>query len=123
MRAKQTGFGALLRINRQRQNLTLSAVARALSVSVVYYRDVERGLRKPFSNVKVDFARLGVLLGIEPHELQRVAAQERGQLELDFRRVDHDTQQLAVLFANCVAKRKLAKGDLRQLRRVLADAS
>jgi hypothetical protein len=88
-------------------------------VSVVYYRDVERGTRRPFSSVAVDFDALAHLLGGKAADLQYAAAEERGQLELDFRGVDVDVQKLAVRFALCLSKRRLAKATLNQLRIVL----
>lgn len=116
-------FGHRLRTLREKKRLSLSSLARALGVSVVYYRDVERGMRRPFSSVKVDFDALAGVLGVEARELQRAAAEERGQLELDFRGADHEAQRLAVLFANCLSKRRLAKASLTQLRRLLERAS
>ena len=99
--------------------MNLSQVARALGVSVVYYRDVERGTRRPFSSIAVDFDALAQLLGTTAVDLQHAAAEERGQLEFDFRGVDLDTQKLAVRFAACLSKRRLAKATLNQLRTVL----
>jgi transcriptional regulator with XRE-family HTH domain len=116
-------FGRRLRTLREKKRLSLSSVARTLGVSVVYYRDVERGTRRPFSSVKVDFDELAGVLGAEARELQRAAAEERGQLELDFRSADHDAQRLAVLFANCLSKRRLVKASLTRLRRLLERAS
>lgn len=112
----------VLRKLREGKRLSLTNVARAIGVSIVYYRDVERGTRRPFSSVKVDFEVLATRLGADARELQRSAAEERGQLELDFRRTDHDAQRLAVLFANCLSKRRLAKANLTQLRRILERA-
>jgi transcriptional regulator with XRE-family HTH domain len=117
--SRRSSFGSLLRTLRERKRLSLTSVAKALSVSVVYYRDVERGTRRPFSSVKVDFEALASVLGAQAHELQRAAAEERGQLELDFRAADHDAQKLAVLFAHCLSKRRFAKASLNQLRRLL----
>jgi transcriptional regulator with XRE-family HTH domain len=116
-------FGAMLRTLRERKRLSLTSVARALGISVVYYRDVERSTRRPFSSIKVDFDILAGLLGVQANELQRAAASERGQLELDFRGADQDAQKLAVLFANCLSKRRLAKASLTQLRRLLERVS
>jgi transcriptional regulator with XRE-family HTH domain len=99
--------------------LTLSAVARALKVSVVYYRDVERGTRRPFSRLAVDFDALASLLGTSATELQHAAAEERGQLEFDFRGVDAETQKLAVRFAACLSRKRLAKATLNELRTLL----
>jgi transcriptional regulator with XRE-family HTH domain len=113
----------MLRMLRERRRLSLTSVARALGVSVVYYRDVERSTRRPFSNVKVDFDALANLLGVQSSELQCAAAEERGQLELDFRGADQDVQKLAVLFANCLSKGRLAKASLTQLRRLLERVS
>src|SRR5262249_51071563 len=99
---KRSSFGRRLRVRLDARRLSLSAVARELRVSVVYYRDVERGTRRPFSNVAVDFEALAQLLGTTSDDLQRAAAKERGQLEFDFRGVDLDTQKLAVRFAACL---------------------
>jgi transcriptional regulator with XRE-family HTH domain len=100
----------------------MSAVARAIGVSVVYYRDVERGTRRPFSSLKIDFEILGKALGTDPDKLQRAAAEERGQLELDLRGMNSEMQKLAVLFANCLSKRRLAKATIEQLRRAMQRA-
>ena len=99
--------------------MSLSAVARALGVSVVYYRDVERGTRRPFSGTAIDFDALAHVLATTSADLQHAAAEERGQLEFDFRGVDQDTQKLAVRFAACLSKRKLARATLNELRSVL----
>ena len=115
-------FGQLLRSLRQRRRLSMSAVARAIQVSVVYYRDVEHGTRRPFSSIKIDFATLAKTLGTDADELQRVAAEERGQLELDLRGMNVDMQKLAVLFANCVSRRRLAKATIEQLRQAMRRA-
>lgn len=116
---KRKSFGGRLRALREARGLSLSAVARELRVSVVYYRDVERGTRRPFSNIAIDFEALAHLLGTTSDDLQHAAAEERGQLEFDFRGVDLDTQKLAVRFAACLSKRRLAKATLNQLRTVL----
>ena len=115
-------FGSLLRSLRERQRISMSAVARAIGVSVVYYRDVERGTRRPFSSLKIDFEILGKALGTDPDKLQRAAAEERGQLELDLRGMNSEMQKLAVLFANCLSKRRLAKATIEQLRRAMQRA-
>lgn len=120
---RRLAFGPMLRMLRERKRLSLTSVARALGVSVVYYRDVERSTRRPFSSIKVNFDILAGLLGVQANELQRAAANERGQLELDFRGADRDAQKLAVLFANCLSKRRLAKASLTQLRRLLERVS
>ena len=99
--------------------MSLSAVARALKVSVVYYRDVERGTRRPFSSLAVDFDVLAKLLGASAADLQHAAAEERGQLEFDFRGEDADTQRLAVRFAACLSRKRLAKATLNELRTFL----
>jgi hypothetical protein len=99
--------------------LSLSAVARAIKVSVVYYRDVERGTRRPFSGIAVDFDALAALLGASAADLQHAAAEERGQLEFDFRGVDAEAQKLAVRFATCLSRRRLAKATLNELRMFL----
>jgi transcriptional regulator with XRE-family HTH domain len=120
--AHESAFGQLLRAHRQRRRLSMSAVARALEVSVVYYRDVESGTRRPFSRVRIDFAVLAKTLGTDADELQRAAAGERGQLELDLRGMNADMQNLAVMFANCVSKRRLAKATIEQLRQAMRRA-
>jgi transcriptional regulator with XRE-family HTH domain len=119
---RSSAFGQLLRSLRQRRRLSMSAVARALQVSVVYYRDVERGTRRPFSRVRIDFAVLAKTLGTDADELQRAAAGERGQLELDLRGMNADMQNLAVMFANCVSRRRLAKATIEQLRQAMRRA-
>ncbi|HEU4689891.1 MAG TPA: helix-turn-helix transcriptional regulator [Vicinamibacterales bacterium] len=116
---RRQSFGRRLRTLREARGLSLSAVARELNMSVVYYRDVERGTRRPFSSVAVDFEALAQLLGTASGDLQHAAAEERGQLEFDFRGVDLDAQKLAVRFAACLSKRRLAKAALNQLRTVL----
>jgi transcriptional regulator with XRE-family HTH domain len=115
-------FGQLLRSLREGRRLSMSAVARAIRVSVVYYRDVERGTRRPFSSIKIDFAALATTLGTDADELQRAAAEARGQLELDLRGTTPDMQKLAVLFANCLSKRRLAKATIERLRRAMRRA-
>jgi len=100
----------------------MAAVARAIHVSVVYYRDVERGTRRPFSSVKIDFTILAKTLGTDADELQRAAAEARGQLELDLRGTTSDMQKLAVLFANCLSKRRLAKATIERLRQAMKRA-
>ena len=116
---KQATFGRHLRALRQARGLSLTAVARELDVSVVYYRDVERGARRPFSSVAVDFDALADVLGGKAADLRYAAAEERGQLEFDFRGVDIDIQKLAVRFASCLSKPRLAKATLNKLRTVL----
>jgi transcriptional regulator with XRE-family HTH domain len=118
-----SSFGTLLKTLRERKRLTLTRVAAALSVSVVYYREVERGTRRPFSSIKVDFDILATILGGKPGDLQGAAALERGQLEFDFRGADQETHKLAVLFARCLAKRRLGKATLVKIRRLLEQAS
>lgn len=97
-------------------------MARTLKVSVVYYRDVECGTRRPFSSLAVDFDALARLLGTSAADLQHAAAEERGQLEFDFRAIDVDTQKLAVRFAACLSKKRLAKATLNELRALLEHA-
>jgi transcriptional regulator with XRE-family HTH domain len=120
--ADKRAFGQLLRSLRERRRLSMSAVARAIRVSVVYYRDVERGTRRPFSSIKIDFAALATTLGTDADELQRAAAEARGQLELDLRGTTPDMQKLAVLFANCLSTRRLAKATIERLRRAMKRA-
>lgn len=115
-------FGQLLRSLRQERRLTMSSVARAIRVSVVYYRDVERGTRRPFSSIKIDFATLATTLGTNEDDLRRAAAEARGQIELDLRGTTPDVQKLAVLFAHCISKRRLAKATIEQLRQAMRRA-
>ncbi|HET7698334.1 MAG TPA: helix-turn-helix transcriptional regulator [Vicinamibacterales bacterium] len=116
-------FGALLRSCRERRSLTLSRVARALRISVVYYRDVELGRRRPFSALKVDFEVLASILDADPEVLLSLAANERGQLELDFKSAGVDERRLALLFARSIGKKKLARAGIRDLTALLRKLS
>lgn len=112
-------FGKALKTYRLNKGLTLSEVARALRVSVVYYRDVENGQRLPFSSLRIDFDRLASLLGVDPDHLISLAAFSRGQLEFDFRSSNDQERALIVLFAGALRRRRLARADLRNISAVL----
>lgn len=112
-------FGTLLRTLRIQRKLTLSRVARALDLSVVYYRDVELGRRRPFSALKVDFDVLAGLLNVEVAVLLRSAVAERGQLEFDFRDAAPAECDVALLLVRCLRKKSLARADLRRLKDLL----
>jgi transcriptional regulator with XRE-family HTH domain len=116
-------FGALLRSSRKQRSLTLSRVARTLHISIVYYRDVELGRRRPFSALRIDFDALGEMLGLDPELLLGLAADERGQLEIDFKRAGADERSLALLFARVLGKKKLARANLKDLKALLRKSS
>lgn len=119
----EKSFGKFLRARRERRNLTLSTVARTLGLSVVYYRDVEMGKRRPFSALRVDFEVLAELLGTKVEELLLLAASERGQLEFNFREADKEAQEIALLVACTLGKKKLGRAQLRVLARQLKAVS
>lgn len=65
------GFGALVERERLRCGMSARELARRLGVSVVYLRDVERGLRGPFSAERT--RRVAAELGVAPGPLEHLA--------------------------------------------------
>jgi len=116
-------FGALLEKHRKRRGLTLSAVAKAIGVSLVYYRDVELGKRRAFSTVSVNFDKLGKLLDIDGQKLHLAAAAERGQLEFDFQSAGREERIFAVLVAQSLANKRMTKATRRRIVRILEKVS
>lgn len=112
-------FGRLLKSLRKGRQLTLSDVANAVGISVVYYRDIELGKRKPFSAMRVDFEVLAQKLGVEARVLLKSAANERGQLEFDFTAAGEYERRIAVLFAQRFSTGRIAKADLQRINKIL----
>jgi transcriptional regulator with XRE-family HTH domain len=94
-------------------------VARRLGISVVYYRDVERGQRRAFSAVKVDYEVLASVLDLDIDLLMSRAAGERGQLEFNFGRASKEERRVALLLARQLGRKKLAKSRLATLTSLL----
>ena len=101
-------FGQLLRSLREGRRLSMSAVARAIQVSVVYYRDVERGTRRPFSSIKIDFAALATILGTDAGELQR---RIRADELLDGERVVAKGHHEAAAFGGSLGREQCRDGE------------
>lgn len=77
-------FGKLIRELRTEAGITLSQVADALDVSIVYVSDVERGKRPPFVPAKI--RALANLLRESTTALLERAARERSSFEFDVSR-------------------------------------
>jgi transcriptional regulator with XRE-family HTH domain len=116
-------FGATIAAARKRQKLSISAMARAAGVSVVYYREVELGSRKPFSSLRIDFDILAGLLREDAAKLQTLAAGERGQLEFSFHGTRRDERRVLILLGRCLFKKRFTKAQLRRLETLLREAS
>jgi len=68
-------FGEMIREARQNSGLSLSGLATQLGVTKVYVSDVERGLRKPFTQERI--RSVAEILDLDVAELSWKAADER----------------------------------------------
>jgi hypothetical protein len=100
----------------------MTAVARSLKVSLVYYRDVELARRRPFSALKVNFDALARLLQADLNLLMHLAAIERGQLEFNFLAANDAERHIVLAMAQTLTKKRMSKARLRQIARILSDA-
>lgn len=73
-------FGSSVRGARNGLGMSLEDLASLMGVSRVYICDVERGLRKPFAQKRIP--RVAEILNLDPVELAKQAAIERGYVEL-----------------------------------------
>jgi transcriptional regulator with XRE-family HTH domain len=74
-------FGELIRSSRRRLNKSLQDVADALSVSVVYVSEVERGKRPPFTTERLP--ALARVLELDLDGLKAAAWAERKMIDWD----------------------------------------
>ncbi|MDE1154846.1 MAG: helix-turn-helix transcriptional regulator [Acidobacteriaceae bacterium] len=72
-------FGAMLRRTRRSANKTLSEMAEAAGVSIVYLSEVERGSKNPLSTDKI--LKIASALEVNPVPLIEQADQQRGIIE------------------------------------------
>jgi transcriptional regulator with XRE-family HTH domain len=68
-------FGEIIREARQNAGLSLDGLASQLGVTKVYVSDVERGLRKPFTQERI--RQVASILDLDPAELSWRAASKR----------------------------------------------
>ena len=73
-------FGEIVREARQRAGLSLEKLAVQLGVTKVYVSDVERGMRKPFTQPRI--REVAQILGLDPEELSRLGAVSREYVTL-----------------------------------------
>jgi transcriptional regulator with XRE-family HTH domain len=69
-------FGEMVRALREDAGITMGDLAKALSVSVTYISDIERGQRRPPSVQMVD--AIAKRLGVDPLGLHRLACEDKG---------------------------------------------
>lgn len=75
------GFGPKIRKIREQLKKSMSDIADAMGVSVVYVSDIERGRRNPPVGDKL--YKLAVSLNLDPKEVEEWALKERQKVELD----------------------------------------
>ena len=73
-------FGKSIREARNDMGMSLEDLAGVIGVSKVYVCDVERGKRKPFTQRRIPL--VAETLNLDPVELAKQAAIERGHVEL-----------------------------------------
>ena len=73
-------FGTSIRDARNQLGMSLEDLSSVMGVSRVYICDVERGLRKPFAQRRIP--KVAEILKLDPVELAKQAAIERGYVEL-----------------------------------------
>ena len=73
-------FGEIIREARQGAGLSLEKLAGRLGVTKVYVSDVERGMRKPFTQPRIE--KVASILGLDAEELSRAAAKRREYVTL-----------------------------------------
>jgi transcriptional regulator with XRE-family HTH domain len=74
-------FGEKLRALREAAKVTLRQLGKEVGCSAVYLSDVELGHRAPPSQEKI--IRIAEIINVDPNLLLRLAAQEKGRIELD----------------------------------------
>jgi len=74
-------FGEKLRELREKAKITLRQVSKQILCSAVYLSDVELGHRAPPSQDKI--VKIAEIIGVDPGPLLRLAAKEKGRIELD----------------------------------------
>lgn len=87
-------FGAFLRKEREKSNLTLKDITDKMGWSVVYLSDIERGKRNPPSDNNL--FKISKILGIRFWELLDLANRERGRVELSLHGKSESVTNLAL---------------------------
>lgn len=80
-RSASNSFGAKIRKIRETARKSLSDLAAAMGVSVVYVSDIERGRRNPPLGEKL--TKMAEFLNIDREEVETWALKERKKVELD----------------------------------------
>lgn len=89
-------FGEQLR--ELRADKSMSYVAKACGISVVYYSEVERGIKPPFCLKKFRYCDLANVLCTEEKFLRKLAMEERQTVDLDISRISDKAKRVAMLF-------------------------
>lgn len=92
-----TTFGTTIRGIRERAMKSMSDVAKAIGVSVVYYSDIERGRRNPPLGEKL--YKIADFFGIDKKEMESWAYRDRERVELDLKAKDGPVAEAALLLA------------------------
>jgi transcriptional regulator with XRE-family HTH domain len=104
-------YGEKFRKQRVLASKSLGDVARTLQLSAMYISDIERGRRGPLDNAQT--IEVAKLFGIDPTDLLKTAAQERGQVTV---KTDSDA---AVDLLTSLARGKRPEKTYRELLDVL----
>lgn len=91
-------FGSSIRTARTGLGMSLEDLASVMGVSRVYICDVERGLRKPFAQRRI--SKVAEILKLDPVELVKQAAIERGYVELAVVKQKPSKARLAAVLAH-----------------------
>jgi transcriptional regulator with XRE-family HTH domain len=113
----KTEFGALLRKWREEAGVTMGHLARSLGVHVPYLSDVERGVRPPLSEERIQI--VAGLLERPAEDLLAAASRSRGPFQLSARNVS--ARQAKVGAALARGWEQLTEEQLRQIEQALQE--
>lgn len=112
-------FGDKLRELRLKKDLSMGQVARAIGVTTVYYSAVENGRQPAFPEKKVSFQTLAAVLGADVAELSKLAADERGNVVVDLRKVPVSNQEVVISLARMLNDNSLSDEQIEKIRQAL----
>ncbi|WP_437639391.1 helix-turn-helix transcriptional regulator [Sorangium sp. So ce854] len=98
---------------------SMGQVAREIGVTTVYYSQVENGKMPPFPAGKVDYVVLAKALNADWKELQTLAVESRGSVELNVSKAKPGAASVLVQFGRAIDDGSLTESQIEGMRRIL----
>lgn len=114
-----TSFAERLRSLRIAADRSMGEVARALSLTTVYYSEVENGKKHPFPPATVDYGKLAGILNADRYELERLAQEGRSKLGLSLKPKRAEDVEIAIALARRLNDSSLTPEEIAKIRSIL----